>query len=68
MDDVNAVTTTKAAILRAPGPRGLPWFGSVFPAWRDPLTLFREARDRYGDVVRFKFGPFQYYLVNDPTS
>jgi cytochrome P450 len=66
MDDVNAVTTTKAAMPRAPGPRGLPWFGSVFPAWRDPLTLFREARDRYGDVVRFKFGPFQYYLVNDP--
>jgi cytochrome P450 len=52
---------------RAPGPKGLPWFGSVFPAWRDPLALFLESRQRYGDVVRFKFGPFQYYLVNDPN-
>ena len=65
MSEVSATKTT-AAIPRAPGPRGLPWFGSVFPAWRDPLTLFLQSRDRYGDVVRFKFGPFQYYLVNDP--
>ena len=55
------------AKLRAPGPRGLPFLGSVLPAWRDPLTLFLESRARYGDVVRFKFGPFQYYLVNDPN-
>lgn len=61
-----SVPKTKAGIPRAPGPRGLPWFGSVFPAWRDPLALFLQSRDRYGDVVRFKFGPFQYYLVNDP--
>jgi cytochrome P450 len=53
--------------MRAPGPKGLPWLGSVFPAWRDPLGLFLESRARYGDVVRFKFGPFQYYLVNDPN-
>lgn len=51
----------------APGPRGLPWFGSVFPAWRDPLTLFLQSRATYGDVVKFKFGPFDYYLVNDPN-
>jgi cytochrome P450 len=52
---------------RAPGPKGLPWLGSVLPAWRDPLALFLESRARYGDVVRFKFGPFDYYLVNDPN-
>jgi cytochrome P450 len=63
---MNEVTTNTSTRTRAPGPRGLPWFGSVFPAWRDPLTLFMQSRDRYGDVVRFKFGPFQYYLVNDP--
>ena len=51
----------------APGPKGLPWLGSVLPAWRDPLSLFLESRARYGDVVRFKFGPFDYYLVNDPN-
>ena len=58
---------TDISKTRAPGPKGLPWFGSVFPAWRDPLGLFLQSRARYGDVVRFKFGPFQYYLVNDPN-
>ena len=73
MNDVSTTTgsasSTRAPMgtaTRAPGPRGLPWFGSVFPAWNDPLALFLGSRDRYGDVVRFKFGPFQYYLVNDP--
>ena len=31
MSEVSEVGT-KAAISRAPGPKGLPWFGSVFPA------------------------------------
>lgn len=52
---------------RAPGPKGLPFLGSVFPAWREPLAFFLESHEQYGDVVRFKFGPFAYYLVNDPT-
>jgi cytochrome P450 len=50
----------------APGPSGLPILGSVFPAWRDPLRLFLESQATYGDVVRFKFGPYDYYLINDP--
>jgi len=52
---------------RAPGPRGLPWFGSLFPAWRDPISLFLGSRAAHGDVVRFRFGPFEYYLVSDPA-
>ena len=51
----------------APGPKGLPLLGSVLPAWRDPLGLFLGGRAEYGDVVRFKFGHFEYYLVNDPN-
>ncbi|MBX3193203.1 MAG: cytochrome P450, partial [Labilithrix sp.] len=51
---------------RAPGPKGIPFFGSAFPAWRDPLGLMMGARATYGDVVRFKFGPFDYYMVTDP--
>jgi cytochrome P450 len=53
-------------VVIAPGPKGIPFFGSVFPAWRDPLGLMLGSRERYGDVVRFKFGPFDYYLVADP--
>jgi len=52
----------------APGPKGLPFFGSLFPALRDPIGLFRESLERFGDVVRFKFGPYDYYLVNDPDD
>ncbi len=51
---------------QAPGPKGLPFFGSIFPALRDPIGMFLRERETYGDVVRFKFGPFDYYLVNDP--
>lgn len=50
----------------APGPHGLPWFGSLFPALRDPISLFLQGRERYGDVVHFRFGPYDYYTVNDP--
>jgi cytochrome P450 len=59
---------TDVSTAQAPGPRGLPFLGSVLPAWRDPLSLFLDARATYGDVVRFKFGPFDYYLVVDPDA
>ena len=55
-----------SAGLVAPGPRGLPYFGSVFPAWRDPLSFFTSVQKDHGDVVRLKFGPYVYYLVSDP--
>src|SRR5262245_41514178 len=61
-------TKASRSRLRAPGPRGLPFFGSAVPAWRDPPRFFLESRARYGDVVRFKFGPFVYYLVSDPEA
>lgn len=53
-------------MTRAPGPKGLPLFGSLFPALRDPIGMFLSARETFGDVVRFKFGPFDYHLINDP--
>src|SRR3954451_5702222 len=64
---IGASDTRTTRTLRAPGPRGLPFSGSVSPAWREPLNFFMESRVTYGDVVRFKFGPFRYYLVNDPN-
>ncbi len=51
-----------------PGPPGLPFFGNVLDAWRDPLGLFVSTRRTYGDLVRFKFGPYYYYLVSDPDD
>ena len=49
----------------APGPKGLPLFGSSFEAWRNPLNFFSASLREYGNVVRFRFGPFHYLLVNE---
>lgn len=51
-----------------PGPRGVPYFGSYFGALRDPLALFTDGRDRYGDVVRFGFGPHEFVVLSDPDA
>jgi cytochrome P450 len=53
-------------MTRAPGPKGLPIIGSVLPALRAPLPFLLRSRAEFGDVVRFEFGPFTYYMVNDP--
>jgi cytochrome P450 len=50
-----------------PGPRGLPLLGNVLDVWRDPLDLFVRTHRSYGDVARLRFGPFSYYLLNDPA-
>ncbi len=51
-----------------PGPHGVPWFGSYFSVLADPLRLFSDGRDRFGDVVRYRFGPFRFFVVNDPDA
>ncbi|HEU4752363.1 MAG TPA: cytochrome P450 [Armatimonadota bacterium] len=33
---------------------------------RDPLTFLRELALRHGDVVRFRLGPREAYLLNNP--
>lgn len=55
-----------SARRRAPGPEGLPFFGSLFPAWRDPIGLLTRGRETYGDLVRYKFGPYLFFLATDP--
>lgn len=50
----------------APGPRGVPLLGSLPAAWRDVLGLFATTLRDHGEVARHTFGPYEYYLVNDP--
>jgi cytochrome P450 len=52
----------------APGPRALPWIGSTFEALREPYGFFERVWRAHGDVVRLRFGPFVYLVVNDPDA
>ena len=48
-----------------PGPEGLPWFGSLFEARRDPLELFMRTRRDFGQIAQFQFGPTRYVIVSN---
>lgn len=53
-------------IKSAPGPRGHALLGSILDARRDRLRFLLGLTRKYGDVVRFRFGPKLFHLVNDP--
>jgi len=46
-------------------PGGQPVLGHALEFGRDPLALFQRARE-HGDVVRIRFGPFCFYVLNSP--
>jgi cytochrome P450 len=49
------------------GPKGLPVLGQLLAFRQDPLEfLTRIAREYAGDVVRFRPGPRDVYLLKDP--
>jgi cytochrome P450 len=50
----------------APGPRGLPRYGSFFAWDRDPLGFMVRAQRRYGDIVHFRLGREPVYLLSHP--
>ena len=52
----------------APGPRGHPLLGSLPEVRRDPIRLFLESFQRYGEVVRFHFGPMIAHLISSPAG
>ena len=62
------MTTAVAAPAfgRPPGPRGAPFVGSLFEMRRDPLVFFTRIAREHGDVVRFRVGPADVYLVSHP--
>jgi cytochrome P450 len=60
-------TTEKPSVKgrKAPTPaEGLPFFGQVFEAWKDPLKLFMKSRAKYGRVVRLDFIWMRYLVVS----
>jgi cytochrome P450 len=50
----------------APGPRGHRLLGNLLEIRRDRLRFVRRATARWGDLVAFRMGPRQLYLLNHP--
>ncbi|MBS2037910.1 cytochrome P450 [bacterium] len=51
-----------------PGPRGLEVLKTIFRFQRDPLTTLSDLTNRYGDIVRYRYGPFSVVLLNHPEA
>ena len=49
-------------------PRGWPVVGHLFAVMRDPLGLLMEGMKSGRPLVRYRFGPFRYVLVNEPDA
>lgn len=56
------MTTDRGVI--ANGPPGLPLVGSLLDLREDRLSLFLDAAMKYGDVVRFSFGPSRALVLH----
>ena len=50
------------------GPKGNLLLGSMLDFRRRPLEFLLDAAETYGDVVRFRLGPYRVYLVNGPDN
>ena len=63
---VLVATTFPTTDRLPPGPNGSLLLGSLREIWRDPLSFLLHARDKYGDVVRFRIAHRAIFLLNDP--
>ncbi len=51
-----------------PGPRGLEVLATILRFQRDPLTTLSDLTNRFGDIVRYRYGPFSVVLLNHPEA
>jgi len=51
-----------------PGPTGEPLFGDSRRYADDPFRFISALEDSYGGIARFEFGPFETYMITDPTA
>lgn len=52
--------------LLPPGPKGLPFIGSLIDYFRDPLGFLTKISREYGDIVYCTVGSRKMYLLNNP--
>jgi len=63
---VSASSPPSAAGRYPPGPRGVPVLGMMPALRRDPLGVFLDARQRFGDIAYLKIGPRRGFLLSHP--
>lgn len=56
----------KNSRLRAPGPKGTFFLGSLSDVKQDTIGFLSQSVSEYGDIVRFRFGPIAAHLINHP--
>jgi cytochrome P450 len=54
------------ASVRPPGPKSKPLVGNVFEFRRDPIGFLTTLAQTYGDIVHFKLGSQDVFLLNHP--
>jgi cytochrome P450 len=58
-----------ATSRHAPGPKGLPFFGSAFSMRGiDPLVYWQEIRETYGKTARLRIGPIDLWFFATPEA
>lgn len=68
------MTTTVASPSRShstsrvvpPGPKGRPLVGVAADVLKDPLGFFMKTFQEYGDIVYFRVGKRQFYMLSHP--
>ena len=59
---------TQETPVSPPYVRGRLPGGALIPFRRDPLSFLRKLALKHGDVVRFRMGPQDVFLLNDPEK
>lgn len=49
-----------------PGPKGMPFLGSLVDYFSDMLGFLTRVSEEYGDIVYYKLGSRKMYLLNNP--
>lgn len=61
-------TSSGGAALLAPGPRGSRLTGALLAWKRDPVHFLLDTQHAYGDIARFRLGPYLTHLVTHPDG
>ncbi|HUB67192.1 MAG TPA: cytochrome P450 [Candidatus Methylacidiphilales bacterium] len=57
----------RRAYRSIPGPRELPFVGSVYGRFRSPLAFFESLKRDHGDAARFRLFNERFVLFSDPA-